>query len=51
MSAGTLGDWVAKAIKGEALSELPSGEPVSAVWAEVSRLREEVARQKIERKY
>src|SRR6187455_2457446 len=40
MSAGTLGNWVAKANKGEALSKLE---------AEVSRLRQEVARLRIEK--
>ena len=44
MSAGTLGNWVAKANKGEALSKLPSGKPLSELEAEVSRLRQEVAR-------
>jgi len=50
MSAGTLGNWVAKANKGEALSKLPSGKPPpSELEAEVSRLRQEVARLKIEK--
>ena len=50
MSAGTLGNWVAKANKGEALSKLPSsGKPLSELEAEVSRLRQEVARLKIEK--
>ena len=48
MSAGTLGNWVAKANKGEALSK-PSGKPLSELEAEVSRLRQEVARLKIEK--
>ena len=49
MSAGTLGNWVAKANKGEALSKLPSGKPLSELEAEVSRLRQEVARLRIEK--
>jgi transposase len=50
MSAGTLGNWVAKANKeGEALSKLPSGKPVSELEAEVSQLRQEVARLRIEK--
>ena len=48
MSAGTLGNWVAKANKGEALSKL-SSKPLSELEAEVSRLRQEVARLKIEK--
>ena len=38
MSAGTLGNWVAKANKEEALSKLPSGKPVSELEAEVSQV-------------
>jgi len=49
MSAGTLGNWVAKANKGQALSKRPSGRPMSELEAEVSRLRQEVARLKIEK--
>ena len=50
MSAGTLGNWVAKANKGQALSKRPpSGKPMSELEAEVSRLRQEVARLKIEK--
>jgi transposase len=49
MSAGTLGNWVARANKGEALSKLPLGKPLSELEAEVSRLRQEVARLKIEK--
>ena len=49
MSAGTLGNWVAKANKGQALSKRPSGRPMSELEAEVSRLRQEVSRLKIEK--
>jgi transposase len=49
MSAGTLGNWVAKANKGEAMSKRPSGKPMRELDAEVSRLRQEVARLKIEK--
>jgi len=49
MSAGTLGNWVAIARKGQALSKRSSGKPVSELEGEVSRLRQEVARLKIEK--
>jgi transposase len=49
MSAGTLGNWVAKANKGQALSKRPLAKPMSELEAEVSRLRQEVARLKIEK--
>ena len=37
MSAGTLGNWVAKANKGQALSKRLSGAPVNELESEVSR--------------
>lgn len=49
MSAGTLGNWVAKANKGQALSKRLSGAPMNDLEAEVSRLRQEVARLKVEK--
>lgn len=50
MSAGTLGNWVAKANKGQALSKrLSGGAPMNELEAEVSRLRQEVARLKVEK--
>lgn len=49
MSAGTLGNWVALANKGQALSKRPSSQPVGELEAEVSRLRQEVARLKVEK--
>jgi len=38
MSPGTLGNWVAKANKGEPLSKRAAGKPVSELEAEVARL-------------
>ena len=49
MSAGTLGNWVAMSKKGQALTKRPSGTPMTELEAEVSRLRQEVARLKIEK--
>jgi len=49
MSAGTLGNWVARAKKGQTLSKLPAGKPLSELEAEVSRLRQEVVRLRIEK--
>jgi transposase len=49
MSAGTLGNWVALANKGQALSKRPSSQPVGELEAEVSRLRQEVSRLKVEK--
>jgi len=49
MSAGTLGNWVTKAHKGEALTKRTAGKPVTELEAEVSRLRQEVARLRIEK--
>lgn len=49
MSAGTLGNWVATAKKGQALSKRLPATPVNELQAEVSRLRQEVARLKVEK--
>lgn len=49
MSAGTLGNWVARAKSGKTLSMQRSGAPVNELEAEVSRLRQEVARLKVEK--
>jgi transposase len=49
MSKGTLGNWVSRCRKGEALCKLPMGRPVSELEAEVSRLRAENSRLKVEK--
>lgn len=50
MSAGTLGNWVARTRKGQTLSKRPAGSsPMGELEAEVSRLRQEVARLKVEK--
>jgi transposase len=49
MSAGTLGNWVARARNGQVLSKRLPGGPVNELEAEVSRLRQEVARLKVEK--
>lgn len=49
MSAGTLGNWVARARKGEALMKRPPGRPVTELEAEVARLKQENARLRIEK--
>jgi len=49
MSKGTLGNWVSRSRRGEALSKAPPGRPVSELEAEVSRLRAENSRLKLEK--
>lgn len=49
MSAGTLGNWVAGAKQGRPLNGRPSSTPLSDMQAEVSKLRQEVARLKVEK--
>jgi len=49
MSEGTLGNWVSRFRKGEALSKAPPGRPVSELEVEVSRLRGENSRLKVEK--
>ena len=49
MSAGTLGNWVAKTHKGEALMKRPPGRPLTELEAEVARLKQENARLRIEK--
>jgi transposase len=49
MSGGTLGNWVAKARKGEALMKRTPARPVGDLEAEVARLRQEVSRLRMEK--
>jgi len=49
MSNKTLANWVALARKGQALVKRQSARPVSEIEAELSRLRQENARLKVER--
>ena len=49
MSASTLGKWVADARKGQTLSGRSPRAPLGEMEAEVSRLRQEVARLKVEK--
>ncbi len=49
ISAGTLGNWVAEAKTGRQRSKRAPGKPVDELEAEVSRLRQEVARLKLEK--
>jgi|ERR1035437_6437370 transposase len=49
MSGGTLGNWVTKARKGEALTKRSPAKPVSDVEAELSRLRQENSRLRLEK--
>ena len=49
MSPGTLGNWVARTRKGEALMKRAPGKPVTEVEAELARLRQENARLRIEK--
>lgn len=49
MSKGTLGNWVSRSRRGEALSKQAAVRPMSDLEAEVSRLRAENARLKLEK--
>jgi transposase len=49
MSAKTLANWVARAKKGEALVRRAPSRPISEVEAELTRLRQENARLKLEK--
>lgn len=49
MSAKTLENWVSKARKGEAPGKVVSRAPASELEAEVSRLRQEVAKLQMEK--
>ena len=49
MSPGTLGNWVARTRKGEALMKRAPGQPVSELEAELTRLKQENARLRIEK--
>ena len=49
MSSGTLANWVARARRGEPLSKTLGGKPVSELEAELSRLRQENARLRLEK--
>ena len=49
MSPGTLGNWVARTRKGEALMKRPPGRAPSELEAEVVRLRQENSRLRIEK--
>lgn len=49
MSAGTLGNWVARTRRGEPLSSAAGGKPVGEMEAELSRLQQENARLRVEK--
>lgn len=49
MSAKTLANWVLRARKGEPPAKAPSREPMSELEAEVMRLRQEVAKLRMEK--
>ena len=49
MSAKTLANWVLKARKGMPLVKESAGQPASDVQAEVTRLRQEVAKLRLEK--
>lgn len=49
MSKGTLGNWVSRSRRGQALSKAPTGKPVTELEAEVSRLRAENSRLRLEK--
>ena len=49
MLPGTLGNWVARTRKGEALMKRAPRQPVSELEAELARLKQENARLRIER--
>jgi len=51
MSAGTLGNWVMSARQGQPITSRPSSAPIGELEAVVSRLRQEVARLKIEKEF
>lgn len=49
MSPGTLGNWVARTRKGEALMKRAPGRPLTELEAELARLKQENARLRIEK--
>jgi transposase len=49
MSSKTLANWVYRARKGQALVKRPPAQPTSELDAELSRLRQENARLKVEK--
>ena len=49
MSSSTLGKWVSQARKGQSVSARSARAPVGEMEAEVSRLRQEVARLNVEK--
>lgn len=49
MSGGTLGNWVTKTRKGEALTKRVPAKPVSDLEAEVARLRQENSKLRLEK--
>jgi transposase len=49
MSAKTLANWVARAKRGQPLLKRPPTQPVDEVQAELTRLRQENARLKLEK--
>ena len=49
MSAKTLANWVLRARKGAPLASGTAGQPVSELEAEVTRLRQEVAKLRMEK--
>ena len=49
MSSKTLANWILKARKGKPLARVSNGPPVSDLQAEVTRLRQEVAKLRMEK--
>ena len=49
MPPGTLGNWVARTRKGEALMKRPPGRPLTELEAELARLKQENARLRMEK--
>ena len=49
MSAKTLANWILRARKGETLAKVSAGKPVTEMEAELTRLRQEVAKLRMEK--
>ena len=49
MPSGTLGNWVARTRRGEALMKRPPGWPLTELEAELARLKQENSRLRIEK--